>query len=44
MLRVLRRLIGLVEWTLMSREEAASWLLEREIRIVVRPVIVEVQK
>ena len=41
LLRLLLRLLGatVVE---MTREEAAAWVLQREIRVVHRPIIVEV--
>ncbi len=41
MLRALLRLFG-VTVVEMTREEAAAWILQREIRVVHRPIIVEV--
>jgi len=43
MLRLLLRALGatMVE---MTREEAAAWILQREIRVVHRPLIVEVER
>jgi hypothetical protein len=43
MLRLLLRLLG-VAVVGMTREEAALWLMEREVRFVYRPVVVEVRR
>lgn len=41
MIRVFLRLLG-ANVTCMTREEAASWILEREIRVIHKPIIMEV--